>query len=72
MTLIKILELFINKQKSYNHSNYVHEKWIIAKLKLKNNFMQYLASQVNMEINGEPFSLNRLTDKIQREKLFKL
>ena len=44
MSLIKMLELFINKQKPYNHSNYVHEKWIIAKLKLKNDSLQYLAS----------------------------
>ena len=28
---IKILELFINKQKPYNHSNYVHERWIVIK-----------------------------------------
>ena len=34
---IKMLELFINKQKPYNHSNYVHERWIVIKLQLEND-----------------------------------
>ena len=39
-----MLELFINKQKPYNHSYYVHEIWIIDKLKLKNDPLQFLVS----------------------------
>ena len=59
-----MLELFINKQKPYNHSNYVHERWIVIKLQLENDSLQYLAKTVILELNGEPFTLKRLTDKI--------
>ena len=36
-----MLELFINKQKLNNHSNYIHKTWIIVKFQLKNDSMQH-------------------------------
>lgn len=41
-----MLELFINKKKPYNHSNNVHKRWIVAKLLLENESLQYLAKTV--------------------------
>ena len=47
-----MLELFINKRKSYNLSNYVHERWISVKLQLENDFLQFLVKTVILEVNG--------------------
>ena len=61
-----MLERFINKQKPYNHSNNVHKKWIVAKLLLENESLQYLAKTVILETNDEQLTLKRLANKIQR------
>ena len=55
-----MLELFINKRKPYNLSNYVHERWIFVKLQFENDFMQFLVKTVILEVNGEPFTLKWL------------
>ena len=39
MFVIKMLELFIDKQKAYNHSNYVHERCIVDKASIGKWFL---------------------------------
>ena len=55
--LLNIGAITLIKREPYNISYFVHKRWISVKLQLENDFLQFLAKIVILEVNalnGEP------------------